>query len=65
MYPDVNEDCEKCAYSYCHNDGGGDYENIVWTCTKKHTQLTSTKVENKPCELPEGKFYVCRYVLND
>jgi hypothetical protein len=65
MYSEINKDCKKCTYSRRYNEDPEFSGSIIWTCGRKHTQLTSVKAEDKPCKLPKGKYYVCNITLNE
>jgi hypothetical protein len=55
-------DCEKCAYSQPFQDGC-DYYDMQLRCMKNGSIVTYTRNDEKPCKLPEGKYYKAEYVV--
>ncbi len=56
----TNEDCQKCCLSRYFDDGGGDYEDMIYYCNKCNKNVTFTRVEDKPCGLSKGKYYTAK-----
>lgn len=64
MFGDSNSDCRLCAFSRYFDDGGGDYEDMVYHCEKLNKRVTHIRADNKPCGLDKGKYYVATYSVN-
>jgi len=45
---DSNADCRNCAISTYFDDGGGDYEEMVYRCGRYQIDVTYTSIKNKP-----------------
>ena len=60
-----NKDCRVCALSRYFDDGGGDYEDMVYHCVRHNKDVTYTRADNKPCGLDEGKYYEATYSVNN
>lgn len=63
-FPISYNDCARCAYSEMFQDGGGDYDDMQRRCKKHKVNVSYTRNDNKPCKLPEGKYYVALYSVN-
>ena len=58
-----NEDCEQCAFCRYFNDGGGDFEDMVYHCDEENKRVSFTRSDDKPCKLPSGNYYKATYSI--
>jgi len=61
----TNRDCERCCCKTMIEDGGGDYEEIVPYCGRFNARLFYKTVDNKPCKLKPGSYYIVLEVNDD